>query len=82
MRMSGPRRNAVYMQSYVASGCKQLASAPSLLLHARKLRHPIMEALFLGKQSVSLLKSPASKGMSSSAVQAATVTLFSYIPQS
>lgn len=69
-------------KSKQASGCKQLVSAPSLLLHARKLHHPTMEALFLGKQSVSLLKSLASKGMSSSAVQAATVTLFSYVLQS
>lgn len=46
--MNGPRRNPLYMQSYVATGCKRLASASSLLLHALKLHHSIMEALFLG----------------------------------
>lgn len=58
--MNGPRRNPLYMQSYVATGCKRLASAPSLLLHALKLHHSIMEALFLGLSSVLLQKSLAS----------------------
>lgn len=33
--MNGPRRNPLYMQSYVATGCKRLASAPSLLLRSK-----------------------------------------------